>query len=73
MGKKLIFVNCTHESLSGGHLELVEPDKVVLEISPLGHAAAEEVATRLPILTGLRDRGFHLAFNHTVLQSAYAP
>ncbi len=46
---------------------------MVLEISPLGHAAAEEVATRLPILTGLRDRGFHLAFNHTVLQSAYAP
>ena len=73
VGKKLIFVNCTHESLSGGHLELVDPDKVVLEIPPLGHAAAEEVATRLPILTGLRDRGFHLAFNHTVLQSAYAP
>jgi EAL and modified HD-GYP domain-containing signal transduction protein len=21
---------------------------------------------------GLRDRGFHLAFNHTVLESAYA-
>ena len=55
VGKKLIFVNCTHESLSGGHLELVDPDKVVLEIPPLGHAAAEEVATRLPILTGLRD------------------
>lgn len=73
VGKKLIFVNCTHESLSGGHLELVDPDKVVLEIPPLGHTAAEEVATRMPILAGLRDRGFHLAFNHTVLQSAYAP
>jgi EAL and modified HD-GYP domain-containing signal transduction protein len=73
VGKKLIFVNCTHESLSGGHLELVDPDKVVLEIPPLGHAASEEVATRLPILTELRDRGFHLAFNHTVLESAYAP
>ncbi|WP_027996628.1 EAL and HDOD domain-containing protein [Simplicispira psychrophila] len=73
VGKKLIFVNCTHESLAGGHLELIEPDKVVLEIPPLGHAASEEVATRLPILTSLRQRGFHLAFNHTVLQSAYAP
>src|SRR3989344_1524721 len=61
VGKKLIFVNCTHESLSGGHLELVEPDKVVLEIPPLGHTAAEEVATRLPILTELRDRGLPLA------------
>lgn len=73
VGKKLIFVNCTHESLSGGHLELVDPDKVVLEIPPLGHSASEEVATRLPILQELRERGFHLAFNHTVLQSAYAP
>ena len=73
VGKKLIFVNCTHESLSGGHLELLDPDKVVLEIPPLGHAASDEVATRMPILSGLRDRGFHLAFNHTILESAYAP
>lgn len=73
VGKKMIFVNCTHESLSGGHLELLDPDKVVLEIPPLGHAASEEVAMRLPILAGVRERGFHLAFNHTILQSAYAP
>ncbi|MCZ2407686.1 MAG: HDOD domain-containing protein [Burkholderiales bacterium] len=72
VGKKLIFVNCTHESLTGGHLELVDPEKVVLEIPPLGHAASEEVAARLPILQALRERGFHLAFNHTVLQSTYA-
>ncbi|MBY0412285.1 MAG: HDOD domain-containing protein [Burkholderiaceae bacterium] len=73
MGKKLIFVNCTHESLSGGHLELLDPSRVVLEIPPLGHAAANEVTMRLPALAELRNRGFHLAFNHTVLQSAYAP
>ena len=72
VGKKLIFVNCTHESLAGGHLELIDPDKVVLEIPPLGHLAADEVSARLPMLTGLHERGFHLAFNHTVLQSAYA-
>ena len=72
VGTKLIFVSCMHESGTGGHLELVDPEKVVLEISPLGHAASEEVAARLPILQGLRDRGFHLAFNHTVLQSPYA-
>lgn len=72
VGKKLIFVNCTHESLSGGHLELVDPDKVVLEIPPLGHAAADEVSARYPVLEALRESGFHLAFNHTVLQSGYA-
>jgi c-di-GMP-related signal transduction protein len=73
VGKKLIFVNCTHESLVGGHLELVDPEKVVLEIPPLGHAAAEEVAARLPTLAALRARGFRLAFNHTVLESVYQP
>jgi len=31
------------------------------------------VVARLPILAALRERGFHLAFNHTVLESAYAP
>lgn len=34
--------------------------------------AAAETAARLPILQSLRDRGFRLAFNHTVLESAYA-
>lgn len=72
VGSTLIFVNCTHESLSGGHLELIDPDKVVLEIPPLGHAATEEVSARYPMLAALRERGFHLAFNHTILQSAYA-
>ncbi len=50
VGTKLMFVNCTHESL----------------------AAQQEVQARLPILSNLRARGFNLAFNHTVLESAYA-
>jgi EAL and modified HD-GYP domain-containing signal transduction protein len=73
VGEMLLFVNCTHESLTGGHLELVSPDKVVLEIPALGYATSEEVAARLPILMGLHERGFHLAFGHTVLESVYAP
>lgn len=39
VGKKLVFINCTHESLASGHLELVHPDKVVLEIPPLPDGA----------------------------------
>ncbi|GGH64629.1 cyclic diguanylate phosphodiesterase [Comamonas phosphati] len=72
VGTKLIFINCTHESLAGSHLDLLPPEQVVLEIPPLGHAAASEVNARLPILQSLRERGFSLAFNHTVLESAYA-
>jgi len=73
VGKTLLFVNCTHESLSGGHLELVNPDKIVLEIPPLAMPNAQEVAARQPMLAQLREHGFHLAFNQTVLESAYAP
>ena len=46
---------------------------MVLEIPPLGHAAKEEVSARLPILAQLRAQGFRLAFNHSVLESAYTP
>lgn len=73
LGKMLLFVNCTYESLSGGHLELVNPDKVVLEIPPLAQPSAQEVQAWLPILTSLRQRGFHLAFNHMVMETVYAP
>ncbi|WP_050872243.1 EAL and HDOD domain-containing protein [Comamonas testosteroni] len=72
VGTKLMFVNCTHEGLTGEHLELLPADKVVLEIPPLGHAAVHEVAARLPTLLALKEQGFHLAFNHTVLESVYA-
>ena len=72
VGTKLLFVNSTHESLAGGHLELLSPEKVVLEVEPLGHVAASEALARLPILRSLRERGFKLSFNHTVLESAYA-
>lgn len=72
VGTKLLFVNSTHESLAGGHLELLNPEKVVLEVEPLGHVATSEAAARLPILRALRERGFKLSFNHTVLESAYS-
>ena len=73
IGTKLLFVNCTHESLAGGHLDLLNPAQMVLEIPPLGHTASDEVSARLPILAQLRAQGFRLAFNHSVLESAYAP
>src|SRR5512139_2916538 len=34
MGRKTMFINCTHESLSGRHLELIHPERVVLEVPP---------------------------------------
>ncbi len=72
VGDKLLFVNCTHESLAGGHLELLDPSKIVLGIQPLGHSAAAEAHLRVPMLQSLRQRGFKLSFGHFVLESVYA-
>ena len=72
LGRKTIFINCTHQTLAGGHLELIPPDRVVLEIPPLPAASAEEIETHLQTLAEIRKRGFRLAFNYTVLTKAYA-
>ncbi|MEG2046390.1 MAG: HDOD domain-containing protein [Comamonas sp.] len=72
VGKKTIFINCTHDSLVSGHLELIHPDKVVLEIPTLGDdAAPEAIAAALPTFAMLRSRGFRLAFDQTLLRRNY--
>lgn len=71
-GKKIVFINCTHDSLAGAHLELIHPEKVVLEVPPMpDDATAEEIAARVPKLEELRTRGFRLAFNQNVLKKQY--
>jgi c-di-GMP-related signal transduction protein len=72
VGKLTIFVNCTHNSLAGGHLDLIQPDKVVLEITPVEGHGAQDILARSHTLADLRRRGFRLAFNHTILAPAYA-
>ncbi|MBY0412284.1 MAG: EAL domain-containing protein, partial [Burkholderiaceae bacterium] len=72
VGKKVVFINCTHASLSGGHLDLIHPDKVVLEVPPLHDGAtAEEIEGRIPTMQALRERGFKLAFDQQALRRAY--
>lgn len=70
-GKKILFVNCTHESLAGGHLDLVAPERVVLEIAPLPKHQLEQVINRRPSLEGMRRKGFQLAFDSSVLTPPY--
>lgn len=73
LGDGLLFLNTTFESLGGSHLDLLPAHQVVLEIPSLGHAASSEALARRPALQALRAKGFALAFNHSVLDSAYAP
>jgi c-di-GMP-related signal transduction protein len=68
---RTMFVNCTHAGLAGGHLELVQPERIVLEIPPVPGNSVDEIDSRIRALTDVRKRGFRLAFNQTVLTAAY--
>jgi len=68
---KPLFVNCTHESLAGVHLELINPDRVVLEIPALDRDRVDDIEDRQHVLENTRGRGFRLAFKHTALNAAY--
>ncbi len=70
--RKTIFINCTHQTLASGHLELIAPERVVLELPTLPNATADELDAHLQTLTGIDKRGFRLAFDDTVLTEPYA-
>ena len=72
VGQFTIFVNTTRNGLAGGHLDLVQPERLVLEIAPVEGDDEQEIEARSHALLALRKRGFRLAFNQTVLKPAYA-
>lgn len=68
---RTMFVNCAHGSLAGGHLDLVQPDRIVLEIAPVDGDAPAEIERHLLAMTDVARRGFRFAFNQSVLEPAY--
>jgi len=73
-GRNVMFINCTHQTLSGSHLTLIEPENVVLEVPALPdhQADAEDIDTYRQTLDAVHKRGFRLAFDASVLEPAYA-
>jgi c-di-GMP-related signal transduction protein len=71
IGEKFVFINCTLDSLAGGHLDLIDPTKVVLEIPPLPISQVDQIETRLNSLLQIKKRGFGLAFDFSVLTRSY--
>ncbi len=69
--RKTLFINCTHDSLAGGHLDLVAPERLVLEIPPLPLSQVDQIANHLPSLQQLQRRGFRLAFDFSILTRSY--
>lgn len=70
--RKTIFINCTHQTLAGGHLELIQPDRAVLEIPPLPEGTAEDIEMQSYKLAEISQRGFRLAFDESALTEPYA-
>ena len=71
VNKKTLFINCTHDSLAGGHLDLVDPEHIVLEIPPLPLSQVDRIPDFLPTLKEVKRRGFQLAFNYSILTRSY--
>ena len=73
IGRNTVFINCTHESLVGAHLDLIHPEKVVLEVPPLGaEASAQDIDDKVAIFQGLKERGFRIALDQHALRKPYA-
>ncbi|MEO8545332.1 MAG: HDOD domain-containing protein [Burkholderiaceae bacterium] len=70
-GKYTMFVNCALESLGSAHLEMVKPDRIVLELPHVPDHDEAAIERHLPALTELHERGFRLAFNQMALTVAY--
>ncbi|MBC7918162.1 MAG: HDOD domain-containing protein [Rhodoferax sp.] len=68
---KTLFINRTHHSLVGDHLDLATPEKFVIEVDPVMGHEPEAIAKLHTTLAELHERGFKLAFDHTVVAPAY--
>lgn len=68
---KTLFINRTHHSLVGDHLDLATPEKFVIEVDPVAGHEPEAIAKLHTTLADLHERGFKLAFDHTVVAPAY--
>lgn len=71
-GEKLVFIQCAFESLAGLQLDLLDPDKVVLEVSTKEGSTEADIESGRLALTKIRESGFRLAFGPAVLEPAYA-
>lgn len=69
---KLAFVNCTHDSLQGVHLEIVDPEHLVLDVPAVEGNDATRIGELTETLGDLRLRGYRLAFGAFVLTRPYA-
>ncbi|CAN5344608.1 EAL domain-containing protein [soil metagenome] len=71
-GDKLAFVNCALEALSGEHLEIVFPERMVLEIPRVPGEDAAAITEIGAQIAKLKARGFRIAVGAYALLPAYS-
>lgn len=69
--RRQLFVRCTLPTLTGEHLALVDPERVVLDVTLPALTDAASIQAAALALAAVRQRGFRLAFSHDVLASAW--
>lgn len=71
-GEKLAFINCVVEDLKAEHLDIVFPDRIVLEVPRIYGDDPTGIAEVAAQLKPLRERGFHIAAGPFAAASIYA-
>lgn len=69
--QRLLIVRCRLETLEGGHLDLADPQRVVIEVTLPAQADAARITAGAILLAGARQQGFRVALRHDVLASAW--
>lgn len=69
--QRLLLVRCRLETLEAGHLDLVDPARVVIEVALPAQADAQRVTDGAILLAGLRQQGFRVALRHDALASTW--
>ncbi len=68
-----LFINSVHKALEGPHWDFIDPAKTVVEVPAVPGHAPEQIAEIAVSLQRLRERGFRLSFNHSVVAPLYKP
>ncbi|MBN2691824.1 MAG: EAL domain-containing protein [Burkholderiaceae bacterium] len=71
-GEKLAFINCVVEDLKAEHLDIVFPDRIVLEVPRIYGDDSAGIAEVAALLKPLKERGFQLAAGPFAAASLYA-
>jgi EAL and modified HD-GYP domain-containing signal transduction protein len=69
--RRVLFVRCTPQALESGHLDLVDPERVVLAVALPAVTDTARIEHGAQSLVAARRRGFRLAFNHEALAPAW--